>query len=109
KLRAADSSPGVLDVISGAEYFLFGGYQEDTLRGEPGAIIARRDGAICRATTDGAVWIPQLRPRPVPGGPATFKLPATLALSGSLAGVPQIPVPLAAPPGRRTYQQISYH
>ena len=109
KLRAADSSPGVLDVISGAEYFLFGGYQEDTLRGEPGAIIARRDGAICRATTDGAVWIPQMRPRPVPGGPGTFKLPATLALSGSLAGVPQIPVPLTAPSGRRTYQQISYH
>src|SRR5215475_395130 len=28
KLRAADFSPGVLDVIAGAEYFLIGGYQE---------------------------------------------------------------------------------
>jgi putative two-component system hydrogenase maturation factor HypX/HoxX len=108
KLRAADSSPGVLDVIGGREYFLFGGYEDDQLRGEPGSIIARRDGAVCRATIDGAVWIPQLRRRPAPGGPATFKLPATLALRGSLAGVPQIPAPLTRPPGRRTYQQISY-
>jgi putative two-component system hydrogenase maturation factor HypX/HoxX len=108
KLRAADSSPGVLDVIGGAEYYLFGGHEDDGLRGEPGAIIARRDGAICRATADGAVWIPQLRRRPAPGGPVTFKLPATLALRGALGGVPQVQAPLTAPPGRRTYQQISY-
>ena len=108
KLRAADSSPGVLDVIAGTEYFLVGGYEDDHLRGHPGAIIARRAGAICRATTDGAVWIPQLRPRPAPGGPRTYKLPATLALHGSLAGVPPVPAPLTMPPGRRTYQEISY-
>ena len=64
KLRAADSQPGVLDVIGETEYFLFGGYEEDQLRGDPGAIVARRGGAICRATVDGAVWIPQLRRRP---------------------------------------------
>ncbi len=108
KLRAADSSPGVLDVLGDAEYYLVGGEPEDELRGEPGSILAQRDGAICRATTDGAVWIPQLRRRPAPGGPKTFKLPATLALRGSLAGVPRVPVPLAMPPGRRTYQQIRY-
>jgi putative two-component system hydrogenase maturation factor HypX/HoxX len=108
KLRAADSSPGVLDLIGGTEYFLYGGYEDDHLRGGPGKIIARRDGAICRATADGAVWIPQLRRRPVPGGPATCKLPATLALCGALAGVPRIPAPLTPPSGRRTYQQISY-
>jgi putative two-component system hydrogenase maturation factor HypX/HoxX len=108
KLRAADSMPGVLDTIGGAEYYLAGGYEEDDLRGEPGMILARRDGAICRATTDGAVWIPQLRRRPAFGGQKTFKLPATLALRGCLAGVPETPAPLATPPGRRTYQQISY-
>jgi putative two-component system hydrogenase maturation factor HypX/HoxX len=108
KLRAADSSPGVLDVIGGAEYYLIGGHAEDELRGAPGTILAQRDGAICRATTDGAVWIPQLRRRPVPGGPKTFKLSAALALRGSLAGVPQVPAPLMTPPGRRTYQQIRY-
>jgi putative two-component system protein, hydrogenase maturation factor HypX/HoxX len=108
KLRAADSSPGVLDTIGGAEYYLAGGHEDDQLRGVPGTIVARRDGAICRATTDGAVWIPQLRRRQEPGGPKTFKLPATLALGGSLADVPHIPAPLISPPGRRTYQQIRY-
>jgi putative two-component system hydrogenase maturation factor HypX/HoxX len=109
KLRAADSRPGVLDVIGGADYYLFGGHKEDQLRGDPGAVIARRSGAICRATVDGAVWIPQLRHRPAPSGPATVKLPATLALGDSAAGVPQVPAPLVLPPGRRTYQEISYH
>ena len=107
RLHAADSSPGVLDMISGTEYYLFGGHEEGRLRGRPGAIIARRDGAICRATVDGAVWIPQLRRRPAPGGPGTFKLPATLALRGLLAGVPEIPAALTGP-GQPTYQEISY-
>ena len=120
KLRAADSSPGVLDVHGDAEYYLFGGHPEDELRGRPGTILAHRDGAICRATVDGAVWIPQLRRRPAPGGPGTFKLPATLALRTSpgtslgtspgsqLDGVPEVPAPLTLPPGRRTYRQIEY-
>ena len=68
KLHAADSSPGVLDQIGSTEYYLFGGHPEDELRGRPGTIVARRNGAICRATADGAVWIPQLRRRPGPGG-----------------------------------------
>jgi putative two-component system protein, hydrogenase maturation factor HypX/HoxX len=109
KLRAADSVPGVLDVLGDADYYLVGGHPEDELRGEPGTILARRDGAICRATADGAVWIPQLRARPAPGGPKTFKLPATLALRGLAASVPEAPVPLTPRPGRRTYQQISYY
>jgi putative two-component system hydrogenase maturation factor HypX/HoxX len=108
RLRAADSSPGVLDVIADREYYLYGGHPEDELRGRPGTILAHRDGAICRATVDGAVWIPQLRRRPVPGGPGTFKLPATLALGSELDGVPEVPAPLALPPGRRTYRQVSY-
>jgi putative two-component system protein, hydrogenase maturation factor HypX/HoxX len=108
KLRAADSSPGVLDVLGDTEYYLFGGHPEDELRGRPGTILAHRDGAICRATVDGAVWIPQLRRRPAPGGPGAFKLPATLALGAALDGVPEIPAPLTLPPGRRTYRQISY-
>ena len=108
RLRAADSSPGVLDTIGDTEFYLFGGHPEDELRGRPGTILARRDGAICRATADGAVWIPQLRRRPAPGGPKTFKLPATLALRCALDGVPEVPAPLTPTPGRRTYRQISY-
>ena len=100
KLRAADSSPGVLDVIGDAEYFMFGGYEENRMHGEPGAILAQRAGAICRATADGAVWIPQLHRRRAPGGPRAIKLPAAVALGGSLAGVPESPAPLTPLPGR---------
>lgn len=57
KLRSADSQPGVLDELYGQEYFLHGGHPEDELRGAPGTVIATRDGAICRGTVDGAVWI----------------------------------------------------
>ncbi|MGW7363480.1 enoyl-CoA hydratase-related protein [Streptomyces sp. NPDC054841] len=94
KLRAADSQPGVLDSLLGGEWFLHGGHPEDRLRGRPGDLLATRAGAICRATVDGAVWIPELRPRRGPEGPATFKLPATLALAGRLPALPELPAPL---------------
>ncbi|MFI9272985.1 enoyl-CoA hydratase-related protein [Kitasatospora sp. NPDC052896] len=108
-LRAADSRPGVLDELLGAEWYLHGGHPEDELRGEPGALIATRDGAICRATTDGAVWIPQLRPRRTPGGPATFKLPAVTALGDRLPPLPERPAPLERPANRRTWSELRYH
>jgi putative two-component system protein, hydrogenase maturation factor HypX/HoxX len=109
KLRAADSSPGILDSIDGAEYFLIGGHDEDVLRGEPGTLLASRDGAICRATVDGAVWIPELRRAAWPGAADNPAIPATLALpSRSLASAPLQQVPLTLPAGRRTYQQIRY-
>src|SRR5260221_13000676 len=63
---------------------------------------------MCGGTADGAVWIPQLRRRAASGTPGTFKLPATLALGGSLRGVPESPSPLTPLPGQRTYQEISY-
>jgi putative two-component system hydrogenase maturation factor HypX/HoxX len=107
-LRAADSQPGVLDELLGAEWFLHGGHAEDALRGRPGELIATRAGAICRATADGAVWIPQLRPRRTPAGPVTFKLPATTALAGRLPQLPEIPPPLHPDGQRRTWSDIRY-
>jgi putative two-component system hydrogenase maturation factor HypX/HoxX len=107
-LRAADSQPGVLDDLLGGEWFLHGGHPEDRLRGHPGDVIATRAGAICRATVDGAVWIPQVRPRRRPGEPRTFTLPAALALGDGLAGVPEAPVPLEPEEGRRTWSDINY-
>ncbi|MEU1277990.1 hydrogenase maturation protein [Streptomyces sp. NPDC005805] len=113
-LRAADSQPGVLDRLLGGDWYLHGGHPEDTLRGTPGALIATRAGAVCRATADGAVWIPELRPRRTPGGPAAFKLPAALALSraGVLPDLPEVPAPPQDPglpePGR-TWRDIAYH
>ncbi|MFJ8472114.1 hydrogenase maturation protein [Kitasatospora sp. NPDC094011] len=109
KLRAADSQPGVLDELFGRDFFLHGGHPEDELRGpEPGAVLATRDGAICRATVDGAVWIPQLRPRRTPGGPVTFKLPAATALADELHRVREVPVTPAAAAGRNTWSELRY-
>lgn len=94
-LRNADSSPGVLDVIGGRGYFLFGGQPEEGPllpgRRRPGAFLATRGGAVCRATADGAVWLTSARPRRLPGGPPTAKAPAADALAGQLRGVPELP------------------
>ncbi|GHD88552.1 enoyl-CoA hydratase-related protein [Streptomyces naganishii] len=106
KLRGADSQPGVLDELLGREVFLHGGHPEDELRGRPGELLATRAQAVCRATRDGAVWIPELRPRKNSGDPAPFKRPATSVL-GPL-GLPESPVPLELPPGRRTFSDIRY-
>ncbi|MEU6344091.1 hydrogenase maturation protein [Streptomyces sp. NPDC046977] len=91
KLRAADSRPGVRDELLGARWFLHGGHPEQRLRGEPGQLLATRAGAVCRATSDGAVWIPRLRATRSPGGPATFALPAVTALGALLPGLPEVP------------------
>ncbi|WP_405406732.1 hydrogenase maturation protein [Streptomyces sp. NBC_01104] len=108
KLRAADSQPGVLDELLGGEWFLHGGHPEPRLSGRPGELLATRDGAVCRATTDGAVWIPELRARRAPGGPVTFKLPATSALAGRLSGVPELPAPLHRTGHEDVWSEIGY-
>ena len=108
RLRAADSQPGVRDELLGAPWFLHGGHPEDTLTGAPGTLLATRCGAICRATGDGAVWIPELRPPRSPGEPGTFKLPATLALGDRLPPLPELPAPLDPGQGPRTWSDIRY-
>ncbi|WP_405997133.1 hydrogenase maturation protein [Streptomyces sp. NBC_00829] len=108
KLRAADSQPGVLDELHGEQWYLHGGHPEDRLRGDPGELLATRAGAICRATIDGAVWIPELRGRRRQGQPPTFKLPAVQALAGRLPSLPESPAPLRPDADRRTWSDISY-
>ncbi|MFE2104227.1 enoyl-CoA hydratase-related protein, partial [Streptomyces sp. NPDC059468] len=110
KLRGADSQPGVLDELLGHEVFLHGGHPEDRLRGRPGELIATRAGAVCRATRDGAVWIPELRPRKNSGDPAPFRRPAAsvlASLTGTL-GLPEAGVPVELSPRRRTWTDIRY-
>jgi putative two-component system hydrogenase maturation factor HypX/HoxX len=111
-LRGADSQPGVLDELLGQEVFLHGGHPEDRLRGRPGELLATRAGAVCRATSDGAVWIPELRPRKNSGDPAPFRRPAASVLASfsaeDVAALPEEPVPLELPPDRRTWSDIRY-
>ena len=70
---------------------------EERLRGQPGALLATRDGAICRATGDGAVWLARLQaPR---DGERRFKLPAHAGARRRLAGVPRVRRAGALPAG----------
>lgn len=108
KLRAADSRPGARDELLGASWYLHGGHPEDTLTGRPGELLATRCGAICRATADGAVWIPELRAPRAPGEPTSPKLPATLALGARLPRLPEVPAPLDPGDGPRTWSDIRY-
>ncbi len=105
KIHAADGSPGVLDALFGEAFYLYDAWADDGLTGTPGEVVARRDGAILRATVDGAVWLGSLRSKPA--GQPTFKLPATSALAGKLGAVPEWPLGLE-PASRRTYQEIRY-
>jgi putative two-component system hydrogenase maturation factor HypX/HoxX len=82
KIHSADGFPGVEDFLFDRCFRLFDARPEMHLAGRPGKVIARRHGAICRATRDGAVWIGQLQP--VEGSQRSFKRPAVLAL-GALA------------------------
>ncbi|SEM31599.1 enoyl-CoA hydratase-related protein [Streptacidiphilus jiangxiensis] len=112
KLRTADSSPGVLDTLGGRAYYLHGGQPEDELRGVPGTLLATREGAVCRATVDGAVWLTSLRPRrALPDGPPTAKAPAATVLgaAGLLRGVPEIGVALRPHHKRQTWATVRYH
>jgi putative two-component system hydrogenase maturation factor HypX/HoxX len=111
KIRAGDGSPGVLDTIDGKDFHLFGAHPERTLRGRPGKLLAQRNGAICRATIDGAVWITHLKRQ----GAVTerhFKLPAVraLALAGVELEVPEAGIAFDAQvPDGHSYREISYH
>lgn len=86
KVRAADGHPGVLDEVLGLPCYLYDAHPEARLRGAtPGAVIAQRNGAILRATHDGAVWITHLK---AAEGARSFKLPAAMVLGSRLDGVP---------------------
>jgi len=111
KIRAADGSPGVLDTIDGKHFHLFGAHPDRSLRGQPGELLAQRNGAICRATVDGAVWITHLK-RQDSERARHFKLPAAraLALAGVEFDVPEIGIAVDADvPEGHTYREIAYY
>ena len=78
KVRAADSAPGVLGSLLGTSCFLYGAHHEDRIKGPPGQILARRDGAICIGAVDGAVWISHLKAKGDPSAPEAALRPCPL-------------------------------
>jgi putative two-component system hydrogenase maturation factor HypX/HoxX len=89
RLRAADGFPGVADTLFGKPCHLFDAHPAAFEPGaKPGDLIARRDGAVLRATRDGALWIGHVKRV---GG---IKLPATVAFAAEAAKLPERPAPL---------------
>lgn len=107
KIRSADGQPGLLDELHGKRVYLYGAWPEDRLTGKPGALIARRHGAVCRATRDGAVWLSHLREHPE-GGEPTCKLPAVQVLGEAVLALPESLIALDAPDDHRTFRDLRY-
>jgi putative two-component system protein, hydrogenase maturation factor HypX/HoxX len=106
-IDSADGTPGVLDEIAGVPVYLYGAHREGTLVGPPGEIIAQRNGAICRAAVDGAVWISHLKKKAAPAE-EHFKLPAALVLGDRIANVPEVPLSFQAIARSKTFRDVWY-
>ena len=104
KIALFDSQPGLSDTILGVECLLFGGWREERLGSQsplpPKSILAKRDGAICLRTVDGAVWISHLME------PGRFKLPATYVLKDRLKGVREMRLPLIFDRSYATFHEV---
>jgi len=100
KIHSSDGVPGVLSNIAGKSVFLHDARPAHGLTGTAGEVIATSGTAVCVGTQDGAIWIGHARD---PKGEATFKLPTTRVLSGSLTEVPEIPID-----AEQGYQEIAY-
>lgn len=103
KIRSADSNPGVLDIIFGEEYYLYGAHFEDFHKGEPGKILGYRDDAVLVGTTDGSVWISHVKKKNL-----GIKLPATVALKHLLEDKQELPISAFDSIDGRTYREIYY-
>jgi putative two-component system hydrogenase maturation factor HypX/HoxX len=101
KINYSDSFPGVLDEILKTKYYLYGAWIEKRLKGNIKEIIAKRDGAICIGTIDGAIWISHLK------AIDSFKLPATYALKDKLKGIKESRLPLIFDKSYKTFYEIS--
>lgn len=104
KIHAADSHPGVADTILGLECYLYGAHKEAKLRGGIKEILAKREGAICIGTRDGAVWISHLKERHTPG----IKLPSAYVLKDRLKGVREERLPLFVDPKTETFKEVTF-
>ncbi len=101
KIHLSDSFPGVLETIMGVKCYLFGAHKEERLRGGIKDVLAKRDGAICIGTKDGALWISHLKE------PHKFKLPATYVLKERIVGVKEQRLPLLFDKSYDTFYEIS--
>ncbi|MBO0848869.1 MAG: formyl transferase [Pseudonocardia sp.] len=110
RIRAADGSPGVRTTLAGVPVSVFDAHRGSAPPappGEPGSIALRRHGAVLVRTGDGAIWVGHARRLSPDDARPAVKLPATLALGPSVAGVPEALEPLECPE-LTDYREISY-
>ena len=107
KIARLDGTPGVEDKILGVVCTLYGAHVETRIGTQtqadvpPKTILAKRDGAICLKTVDGAVWITHLKET------HRFKLPATYVLKSRLQGVREDRLPLIFDRSYETFYEVS--
>jgi putative two-component system protein, hydrogenase maturation factor HypX/HoxX len=107
KIHAADSFPGVLADLCGLAVYLYGAHEDGLYRGQAGDIVAQRDGAVCCATSDGAVWISKLQERGA-NKQRGLKLPAAQVLGKVLTLPAESPSTAAKCKLVGSHQQIWY-
>lgn len=61
KIDSADGMPGLTDSLFWQDVRLFDAHEAHGISGEPGTVVAQCDGALARATVEGAVWIGHVR------------------------------------------------
>lgn len=107
KIKAADSSPGILTTIENEAYYVYGAHLEEVHKGRiEGKIIAQRHNAICIATGNGAIWLTHLKPKN-----ASYKIEAAMALNPFT--IDNVPISKLSPfyndyDGKATFREISY-
>lgn len=96
KIWSADGMPGLVDRLFGQDVRLFDAHEARGISGIPGEVLAHCDGALARATIDGAVWIGHVRRME----PKSLKLAAATVFGAEAAGLPHWP--------RSGYEPIRY-
>jgi putative two-component system hydrogenase maturation factor HypX/HoxX len=104
RIHSADGHPGVKLIIEGLACRAYDAHEETRLKGTPGELIVKREGAVCVATRDGAVWIGHLKIEE----PDAFKLPAATVLGERIRNVAEISLPPTTIIRGKTWQDIRY-
>lgn len=87
KIDSADGMPGLTDSLFWQDVRLFDAHEAHGISGVPGTVVAQCDGALARATVDGAVWLGHVRSV----APKSLKLPATKIFASEAAHLPHRP------------------
>lgn len=87
KINSADGMPGLVDSLFFQDVRLFDVHEARDVIGVPGTVVAQCDGALARATVDGAVWIGHVRQL----APKSLKRSAAKVFAEQAANLPRRP------------------